>query len=90
MTEALYFLNCYINEFEATVTKIVDDKFGVLNRTAFYPESGGQPSDTGKLIQKSDSTEFEVLYVGKFNGYISHEIVSPNGNVSTGLKAGIM
>ncbi len=87
MTEALYFLNCYINEFEATVTKIVDDKFGVLNRTAFYPESGGQPSDTGKLIQKSDSTEFEVLYVGKFNGYISHEIVSPDGNVSTDLKA---
>ena len=48
MTEALYFLNCYINEFEATVTKTTDDKFVVLNHTAFYPESGGQPSDTGK------------------------------------------
>ena len=88
MTEALYFLNCYIIEFEATVTKITDDKFVVLNRTAFYPESGGQPSDTGKLIRKSDSAEFEVLYVDKFNGYISHEIVSPDGNVSKGLKAG--
>jgi len=88
MTEALYFLNCYIKEFEATVTKITDDKFVVLDRTAFYPESGGQPRDTGKLIRKSDSAEFEVLYVGKFDGYISHEIISSDGNVYKGLKVG--
>jgi len=88
MTEVLYFLDCCIKEFEATVTNITDDKFVVLDRTAFYPGSGGQPSDTGKLIRKSDSAEFDVLYVDKFNGYISHEIVSPDGNVSKGLKAG--
>ncbi len=88
MTEALYALNCYTTEFEATVTKIIDDKFVVLDRTAFYPETGGQPSDTGKLIRKSDRAEFEVSYVGKFDGYIGNEIVYPDGNVSMGLKAG--
>jgi len=93
MTEALYFLDCYLKEFEAIVEKVTDDKFVVLDRTAFYPESGGQPSDTGKLIREYDGAEFQVLYAGKFNGDISHEIVtpeiaSPADNASAGLKAG--
>lgn len=88
MTETLYFLDCYLKEFEAIIEKISDDKFVVLNRTAFYPESGGQPNDTGKLIRKSDSAEFQVIYAGKFDGDISHEIASPAENVSAGLKVG--
>ena len=86
MTEALYFLDCYLTEFKATVEKVTDGKFVVLDRTAFYPESGGQPGDTGKLVRESDGAEFEVLYAGKFNGEISHEIAGEN--VSAGLKAG--
>lgn len=93
MSEALYFRDSYLKEFEATIEKIIDDKFVVLDRTAFYPESGGQPNDTGKLIRISDSSEFQVLYVGKFEGYISHEITSTKiaptaENISGGLKAG--
>lgn len=87
MTEVLYFLDCYLKEFEATVEKVTDGRYVVLDRTAFYPESGGQPNDIGKLIRKSDEAEFEVIYVVKFNGEISHEIV-PAENISTGLKAG--
>lgn len=86
MTEALYFLDCYLKEFEATVEKVTDDRFIVLDRTVFYPESGGQPSDTGKLVRESDGAEFNVLYVGKFNGDISHEV--DDENISNGLKAG--
>jgi Ser-tRNA(Ala) deacylase AlaX len=85
MTEALYFLDCYLKEFEATVEKVTDNKFVVLDRTAFYPESGGQPGDTGKLVRESDGAEFNVLYVGKFDGDISHEVAGEN--VSNGLKA---
>jgi misacylated tRNA(Ala) deacylase len=93
MSEALYFRDSYLKEFEATIEKIIDDKFVVLDRTAFYPESGGQPNDTGKLIRISDGSEFQVLYVGKFEGYISHEIdstkiASTAENISGGLKAG--
>ena len=86
MTEVLYFLDCYLKEFEATVEMVTDNRFVVLNRTAFYPESGGQPSDTGKLVRESDGADFNVLYTGKFNGDISHEI--NNENISNGLKAG--
>ena len=88
MTEALYFLDCYLKEFEANVEKVTENKFVVLDRTVFYPESGGQPNDTGKLIRESDGTEFEVLYVGKFNGEISHEIAPSEKNASASLQVG--
>lgn len=52
MTELLYFKDCYLKEFEAEVVS-VNGKFIELNRTAFYPESGGQPTDFGKLISKA-------------------------------------
>ncbi|NYT19364.1 MAG: alanyl-tRNA editing protein [Methanosarcinales archaeon] len=78
--EALYLRDCYIREFEATVTSVKDDKFVILDRTAFYPQSGGQPNDTGVLI--SEGKEYKVVFVGKFDGQISHEVSEP------GLKEG--
>jgi alanyl-tRNA synthetase len=52
MTERLYFRDSFLTEFEATVTscKKEGDRFRVtLDRTAFYPDSGGQPHDLGML-----------------------------------------
>ncbi len=52
MTEVLYMKDAesnYIKEFDARVTKQKDD-YVVLDRSAFYPLGGGQPSDTGHLI----------------------------------------
>ncbi|MGB9929545.1 MAG: alanyl-tRNA editing protein AlaXM [Methanosarcina sp.] len=88
MTEMLYFLDCCLKEFEATAEKVTDNKFVILDRTAFYPESGGQPNDTGKLIRELDGATFNVLYVGKFEGEISHETVPSEDNLSSSLKAG--
>jgi len=51
-TERLYYNDPYLLEFDATLleTRLLGDKFGViLNRTAFYPTSGGQPNDLGTL-----------------------------------------
>ncbi|KGK97837.1 alanyl-tRNA editing protein AlaX [Methanococcoides methylutens] len=78
--EALYLKDCYIREFEATVTSVKDDKIVVLDTTAFYPKSGGQPHDTGVLI--NEGKEYKVVFVGKFDGQISHEVSEP------GLKEG--
>lgn len=70
--EALYLEDSYLQNFEATVERVSDEKFVVLNHTAFYPNSGGQPHDLGVLVQ--DEREFPLAYVGTFGGKISHEI----------------
>jgi misacylated tRNA(Ala) deacylase len=71
-------MDSYQKEFEATVTSVKDGKFITLDQTLFYPNSGGQPHDTGKIIRLSDNKEFNVVYVGKFSGEISHQIEPEN------------
>jgi Ser-tRNA(Ala) deacylase AlaX len=48
-TVPLYAEDSRLREFDAFVTRS-GPKFVVLDRTAFYPEGGGQPSDIGVLI----------------------------------------
>ena len=71
MTEALYLVNSYQKDGEATVTK-VDGKYIVLDKTIFYAVGGGQPHDTGTIKRGVD--EFKVLFVKKFGDDISHEV----------------
>ena len=50
--EKLYYQLPYVKQFEAKVLSCGKGKKGfevILDRTAFYPEGGGQPSDTGML-----------------------------------------
>ena len=52
MTNRLYYTESYRTDFDATVVAVdtVDGCTHVtLDQTAFYPTSGGQPSDTGTL-----------------------------------------
>src|SRR5256885_9141144 len=50
MTERLYYQDCYLRDFRARVVEASGDGRRVyLDRTAFYPRSGGQPFDTGTL-----------------------------------------
>jgi alanyl-tRNA synthetase len=50
VTERLYYTDCYLREFRARVVDRGDGGRRVyLDRTAFYPASGGQPFDLGTL-----------------------------------------
>ena len=69
MTEKLYYEDPYVREFSATVISSVCCDGGydtVLDRTAFFPEEGGQSSDTGFI---SDS---RVSYVYETDGTVHH------------------
>src|SRR3954466_8689969 len=52
MTDRLYYADPYLRDFDATIQR-VESRDGrtvvTLDRTAFYPTSGGQPFDTGTL-----------------------------------------
>ena len=50
MTHRLYYTDSYLRDFDAAVVDRADGGRRVyLDRTAFYPTSGGQPHDTGTL-----------------------------------------
>jgi Ser-tRNA(Ala) deacylase AlaX len=71
MTEKLFSKDSYLKEFEATVTD-VNSREIELDRTAFYPEGGGQPFDTGKIVAKGD--EYNVISVRKQGNRIIHTV----------------
>ena len=71
-TERLYYNDSHLIEFEARVIDVTERVSGwtalVLDRTAFYPTGGGQPSDTGTLngarvVECIDDGERGVLHV---------------------------
>ena len=78
MTEILYMKGIesnYIREFDATVVERGFD-FVVLDRTAFYPLGGGQPSDTGRL--EWPGGKVDVREVTKKEGIRHHLVQNPD------------
>jgi len=69
-TRMLYHEDPYLSQFEALVLRVLNDKYVVLEKTAFYPEGGGQPSDLGYL--KFNETQSEVVDVQKVGNVIVH------------------
>jgi alanyl-tRNA synthetase len=71
MTERLYYTDSYCTHFSARVIERLvweDRPAVVLDRTAFYPTSGGQPSDRGTL----DGVGVLDVFVREEDGAIVH------------------
>ena len=76
MTDRLYYRSAYMKEFDAEVTACTEDKDRYLirlDRTAFYPEGGGQPADKGKLFIKDDSCGSDTEVSGPAEVFDVHE-----------------
>ena len=71
MTEKLYYPDSYLKEFDAQLVDTVSHEGKtalVLDRTAFYPTSGGQPFDAGtfgdvRVLDVIDAEDGRVLHV---------------------------
>ena len=82
MTERLYYDNAYLWQFDATVTSVRNGKRSgewevMLDRSAFYPTSGGQPFDTGMLSYgkiKAKVTDVETDPAGEVVHTVDKEI----------------
>lgn len=81
MTEKLYYADSHLFTFRAKVLRCEQDGecwYIVLNRTAFFPEGGGQQADTGILITEEPTpTEVRVLDAHERNGEILHYCDGP-------------
>jgi len=71
-TRMLYYEDPYLPEFQARVLRVLNNQHVVLEKTAFYPEGGGQPADRGYL--KFNGTRSEVVDVQKIGNVIVHTI----------------
>jgi alanyl-tRNA synthetase len=77
-THPLYYDDHYTKEFDATILWKQTTPRGtavILDKTAFYPEGGGQPADKGALYV--NGTPIEVLHVEKAANAIIHLLASP-------------
>jgi misacylated tRNA(Ala) deacylase len=84
MTEILYYQDAYVKEFDAVVTAVSADGIE-LDRTAFYPGGGGQPSDAGTL--RAGNTTWPVETVRKAEGRVWHRVGGDPPGVGLAVKA---
>ena len=80
-TEKLYYTDAYIKEFDAKVISCEKCDKGydiVLDKSAFFPEEGGQYSDTGYI---ADAEIFDVRIIDDIIHHYSKTAVDVNKNV---------
>jgi hypothetical protein len=77
----IYMEDSYRKDFEAVVMASSGERV-ILDRTAFYPKSGGQPSDTGILVH--EDKKFIVAQVETREGQIVN-IVDRTGLIQDDL-----
>lgn len=80
VTERLYLTDSYVREFDCKVLNKVGNAL-VLDRTAFYPGGGGQPSDSGRLVY--GNAEFNVAEVRSDGDQVIH-VLDSDTHISEG------
>ncbi|MDI6725289.1 MAG: alanine--tRNA ligase-related protein, partial [Methanobacterium sp.] len=70
-TDLLFYENPYETEFEAHIIGTYENNV-ILDQTFFYPEGGGQPSDTGYL--KIRGEKIKVYHAEKIDNIVLHSV----------------
>ncbi|MGO9649386.1 Threonyl/alanyl tRNA synthetase, SAD [Candidatus Sulfotelmatobacter sp. SbA7] len=89
MTEHLYYRDSFLYEFDAEVidvTTVESRPAIILDRTAFYPTSGGQVFDTGWIVPAGQAEKLRVAEVAEHeDGTILHFLENP-AQIQTGSR----
>ncbi|MGA8865741.1 MAG: DHHA1 domain-containing protein [Candidatus Sulfotelmatobacter sp.] len=90
MTTRLYYHDSFLYDFDAEVSGIVDTPRPalILDRTAFYPTSGGQTFDTGWITTEPGSaTKLRVTEVADIeDGKVVHYLEAPVKDLKPGMR----
>lgn len=87
MTERLYYANSYLTSFDATLLdRDAQGERLYLDRTAFYPTSGGQPFDRGELLAADGNTATALAVVDVIDEgeRIAHVLAQPQPGLGPG------
>lgn len=87
MTDRLYYHDSFLYNFEAEVREVHDSPRPalILDRTAFYPTSGGQVHDRGLISTEGESIEVEEVAEAE-GGRVIHYLEAPPKEVKPGSK----
>lgn len=86
-TERIYQSDVYCIKTSSSVTEVLTkDGFDVIStaRSVFFPEGGGQPSDTGKVTKGSDTSAVTYVYDEENGGAVYHVTNAPEGTFAVG------
>jgi alanyl-tRNA synthetase len=93
MTDRLYYHDSFLYNFDAEIRSVLETPHPavILDRTAFYPTSGGQIHDTGWLAPENSadpsSAKFRVTEVADTeDGHVIHYLEAPVKDVKPGTR----
>ena len=89
MSKRLYYDDSFLYEFDAEVSAILETPRPavILDRTAFYPTSGGQLHDTGWIASTPDAPKLRVTEVADArDGKVIHYLEAPPKDVKPGMR----
>jgi alanyl-tRNA synthetase len=87
MTERLYYHDSFLYNFDAEIRSVAETPRPavILDRTAFYPTSGGQIHDTGWLVV-ADEKHHVTEVVDAEDGRVVHYLDAPLKNLQPGTR----
>ncbi|MFP4403265.1 MAG: alanyl-tRNA editing protein [Candidatus Woesearchaeota archaeon] len=88
MTKLIYLEDAYLKEATAKIVKINNNEV-ILDKTIFYPNSGGQLNDVGSFLRLSVNKKFNVINCIKKDGEVIHILEENNLSEGDELKINI-